>query len=260
MIVKDNKLAFIDSSGEVIYFLPRTAATDANKIVEFTDPPIRLGSNQITKDLHLKDGQSTLFTADEVTIASGVEVTLDSGSSMVIIDQDIFDDLGNDGRAGQPIQSVYNQIITVNDYTTPTSGTQGIEITETKTKIKPKHATSQIEVYATITLATDNLNVGYRILRDGSVPPQGSNSSGTIYGMFAMAGTSSTGTQPTTTTFTFIDTPNTTNTIEYSIEVACSKSSTAANVMLNGALGYTQGSENETAVSMIKLSEIYQTS
>lgn len=257
MIVKDNKLAFVDSNDEVIYFLPRIASTDENKIVQFQGPPYRLGSNQITKDLHLKDGESTLFTADEVTIASGVEVTLDSGSSMVIIDQDIFNDLGTNGRTGQPIQSVYNEISAIREYTTPVSGDNGIEIQETRTSIKPKYNTSKIEVHATITLLTDTANIGYRVLRNGSVV--GTNSPGTIYGMYAMPfalGGASTST-PVTVSFIYLDTPNTINTTEYSIQVACSHATTAANVSLNGN-GNTQAAQFETGVSMIKLSEIYQ--
>jgi len=263
MIVKDNKLAFVDSSGEVIYFLPRTASTDANKIVEFTDPPVRLGSNQVTKNLSLSAGQSALFTADTLTIPSGITVTLDDSADLFIMDPNIFQNFSEDNRHGEIIQTVFTREDAASQYYVASNHPfPGAIITPLETKIKPKYTTSLIMMEVSINGISTSADSGFRIVKDGELITtagyEGYNNKHhpNYWGVYAHIGNTS-----QQHSFIYFDKPATTNELRYGIAFGSSNAPTSSmSFVLNDVGSGPPAQGDEQGVSIIKLSEIYQKS
>jgi len=277
MLVKDNKLAFVDSSGEGIYFLPRTASTDANKIVEFTDPPVRLGSNQITKNLSLSAGQSALFTADALTIPSGVAVTLDDSANLFVISPDVFESLFKYKRDGEIVQTQTYRIDGFGTYfyfDAHYSGWPGEPMTIFNTKFKPRYSTSKIIIEYNILGAASTGNCGVRISKDGSVIStsgyEGYNAPANLdvttsaagnyrYATYARLIKAADDGAPLHHSFTYCDKPATTNEITYGLLL---HATTNADVTFtfNKDNGAPHANGDAVGVSTIKISEIYETS
>lgn len=289
MIVKDNKLAFINDAGEVIYFLPQTAATDENKVVEFTDPPIRLGSNQITKDLTLADGQSTLFITDNLTIPTGTTVTLSGDATLNVVPPYTFERLRNNYHHGEVVQTIVHRTDEFRYFTTVTGTVTAYNATAfvhamgtLSIRIKPKFANSIILIEGQI-FGEANHNLGYVMLRDWDAntdtyghnafitdkgfegySAMGLGDAGTTYASNARLGqigsyneNNDTDSTPQNTHIMWFGKPNTTNEVVYTPALI---SAAALSFMLNHSFDHEGSTANnrEFGVSFIKATEIFQ--
>jgi hypothetical protein len=289
MIVKDDKLAFINDAGEVIYFLPQTAATDENKVVEFTDPPIRLGSNQITKDLTLADGQSTLFITDNLTIPTGTTVTLSGDATLNVVPPYTFGRLRNNYHHGEVVQTIvhrtdeFRYITTESGTVTAFNATAFVHAIATLSiRIKPKFANSIILIEGQI-FGEGAHNLGYVMLRDWNgytdqyghgafitdkgfegYSAKGLNAAGTTYASNARLGqigsfndANNTDSTPQNTHIMWFGKPNTTNEVVYTPALI---SAAEQSFMLNHSFD-NEGStatNREFGVSFITATELFQ--
>lgn len=228
----------------------------------FNEAQFRVGTKTISDDFSLSAGQSALFTAEDVTIADGVTVTLDDDADMFVIDPNIFENFSEDNRHGEIIQTVFTREDVASQWKVEANHPfPGAIITPLETIIKPKYSTSLILMEVSINGVATNDNTGFRIVRDNALITtpgyEGYNNQHhpNYWGVYTNAMTT-----PQHYYFMYFDKPGTTNELRYCIAFGSSTNATGARFLLNDNDVGSPAQGNEQGVSIIKISEIYQKS